>query len=386
MKLAIPIPLLALAVCAFGIGVTEFAPMGLLPLIAKDLQVSIPTAGLLISGYALGVLVGAPLLTLPTGKIPRKTLLLGLLGLFILGNLMSALAANYSMLMFGRVVTSLCHGSFFGIGSIVAAGLVEPNKRAGAVAAMFTGLSIANIIGVPFCTWLGQSYGWRSAFWAITVMGVVAALALQFALPHQKASGAVDVRRELKALTSPAVLLALLTTVLSSAAMFTVFTYIAPILQNVTKVSPGFITGVLLVYGVGLTIGNSLGGKYADKSLNGTLIVVLGSLSALLLVFAWTMSFPIPAAVTIFAWGVATFATVAPLQTRVMTVAAKSPNLASSMNIGAFNLGNAMGAALGASVIGLGLSYRFVSISAAVLALMSLALVLFSVRQRDQAK
>jgi DHA1 family inner membrane transport protein len=385
MKLAIPIPLLALAVCAFGIGVTEFAPMGLLPLIAADLKVSIPTAGLLISGYALGVLVGAPLLTLPTGKIPRKSLLMGLLGLFILGNLISAVSISYPMLMAGRVVTSLCHGSFFGIGSIVAAGLVEPNRRAGAVAAMFTGLSIANIIGVPFCTWLGQHFGWRAAFWAITVMGVVAAMSLQAALPRQKASGDIDVRRELKALTSPDVLLALLTTVLSSAAMFTVFTYIAPILQHVTKVSPSFVTGVLLVYGVGLTIGNSLGGRYADKSLNGTLIVVLSALTALLLVFAWTMSFPIPAAVTIFAWGVATFATVAPLQTRVMTVAAKSPNLASSMNIGAFNLGNAMGAALGASVIGLGFSYRFVSISAAVLAFLSLALVLFSARRRDQA-
>jgi DHA1 family inner membrane transport protein len=385
MKLAIPIPLLALAVCAFGIGVTEFAPMGLLPLIAADLKVSIPTAGLLISGYALGVLVGAPLLTLPTGKIPRKSLLMGLLGLFIVGNLISAVSIGYPMLMVGRVVTSLCHGSFFGIGSIVAAGLVEPNRRAGAVAAMFTGLSIANIIGVPFCTWLGQHFGWRAAFWAITVMGVVAAMSLQAALPRQKASGDIDVRRELKALTSPDVLLALLTTVLSSAAMFTVFTYIAPILQHVTKVSPSFVTGVLLVYGVGLTIGNSLGGRYADKSLNGTLIVVLSALTALLLVFAWTMSFPIPAAVTIFAWGVATFATVAPLQTRVMTVAAKSPNLASSMNIGAFNLGNAMGAALGASVIGLGFSYRFVSISAAVLAFLSLALVLFSARRRDQA-
>jgi DHA1 family inner membrane transport protein len=385
MKLDIPIPLLALAVCAFGIGVTEFAPMGLLPLIAADLKVSIPTAGLLISGYALGVLVGAPLLTLPTGKIPRKSLLMGLLGLFILGNLISAVSVNYPMLMAGRVVTSLCHGSFFGIGSIVAAGLVEPNRRAGAVAAMFTGLSIANIIGVPFCTWLGQHFGWRAAFWAITVMGVVAAVALQAALPHQPASGDIDVKRELKALASPAVLLALLTTVLSSAAMFTVFTYIAPILQNVTRVSPSFITGVLLVYGVGLTIGNSLGGRYADKSLNGTLIVVLSALTALLLVFAWNMSFPIPAAVTIFAWGIATFATVAPLQTRVMTVAAKSPNLASSMNIGAFNLGNAMGAALGASVIGLGFSYRFVSISAAVLAFLSLALVLFSARRRDQA-
>jgi DHA1 family inner membrane transport protein len=329
--------------------------------------------------------VGAPLLTLPTGKIPRKSLLMGLLGLFILGNLISAVSISYPMLMAGRVVTSLCHGSFFGIGSIVAAGLVEPNRRAGAVAAMFTGLSIANIIGVPFCTWLGQHFGWRSAFWAITVMGVIAAASLQAALPHQPASGDIDVKRELKALASPAVLLALLTTVLSSAAMFTVFTYIAPILQHVTKVSPSFVTGVLLVYGVGLTIGNSLGGRYADKSLNGTLMVVLAALTALLLLFAWTMSFPIPAAVTIFAWGIATFATVAPLQTRVMTVAAKSPNLASSMNIGAFNLGNAMGAALGASVISLGFSYRFVSISAAVLAFLSLALVLLSARRRDQA-
>ncbi len=369
------LPLLALAVGAFGIGVTEFAPMGLLTVIASDLGVSIPTAGLLVSGYALGVLVGAPLLTLPTGRVPRKTLLLALMGLFTLGNILSAVSPNYACLLAARVVTSLCHGSFFGVGSVVAAGLVRPEKKAGAVAAMFMGLTIANIGGVPLATWVGQHAGWRAAFAGIGGLGVLALIALQLALPKTGAGPPIDMRREIGVMGRPAVLLALATTVLGSGAMFTVFTYIAPILQHVTREGPGFVTAMLVIYGVGLTVGNYLGGRFADKALSATLVAVLAALTALLVLFAWTMRFPWPAALTIFAWGVATFALVPSLQARIMQVAHEAPNLAASVNIGAFNLGNAIGAALGGAVIGAGFGYGWVSIAGAGLAAGGLVLV-----------
>ena len=368
-------PLIALAIGAFGIGTTEFAPMGLLPVIADGLKVSIPQAGLLVSGYALGVLFGAPLLTLPTGHLNRKTLLLALMGLFTLGNLMAAVSPNYGVLLAARIVTSLCHGSFFGVGSVVAAKLVGRERQAGAVAAMFSGLTIANIGGVPAAAWIGQHIGWRMAFGGIGVLGVIALVALQLALPSLPGDTDVHIGRELAVLRRGPVLLALATTALGSSAMFTVFTYIAPILQGVTHVSPGVVTIALVVYGVGLTVGNWLGGRFADKALWPTLMVVLASLTGLLILFAVTMRWPVPAIATVFAWGVATFALVPALQTRVMSVARDAPNLASSINIGAFNLGNAVGAALGGGIIALGLAYPWVSIAGAATAGGALLLV-----------
>ena len=375
-------PLLSLAVGAFGIGTTEFAPMGLLPVIAGGLHVSIPQAGLLVSGYALGVLAGAPLLTLPTGGLDRKRLLVGLMLLFTLGNLLSAIAPSYWVLLAARIVTSLCHGSFFGVGSVVAARFVGKDRQAAAVAAVFSGLTIANIGGVPLAAWVGHQVGWRAAFAGIAGLGAAALIALQLALPRMPSQARVDVKAEIAVMKRPAVLLALLTTALGSAAMFTVFTYIAPILEQVTRVSPNVVTMALVVYGVGLTIGNALGGRFADRALRLTLMVVLVSLTALLLLFAVTMRWPAPAVATIFAWGVATFALVPPLQARIMQVARAAPNLASSVNIGAFNLGNAIGAALGGGVIALGLSYAWVSVAGAAMALSALALVALTRRMK----
>lgn len=371
-------PLVALATGAFGIGTTEFAPMGLLPVIASGLSVSIPKAGLLVTGYALGVMVGAPLLTLPTGRLDRNFLLIGLMALFTVGNFMAALAPGYGWLMAARIVTSLCHGSFFGVGSVVAATMVAPERRASAVAAMFSGLTVANVGGVPLAAWVGQHIGWRAAFAGIGGLGVVAMIALLVALPRIAGNAETDIRGELKAMARPAVLLALLATVLGSAAMFTVFTYIAPILQHVTHVSANIVTMTLVIYGIGLTIGNALGGHYADKALTPTLIVVFVSLVVLLVLFAWTMHGTIPAIATVFAWGIATFALVPSLQARVMSVAGDAPNLASSINIGAFNLGNAIGAALGGGVIAAGLSYAWVSIAGAGMAAGGLILVVFT--------
>lgn len=372
----INLPLLALATGAFGIGVTEFAPMGLLPIVATDLGVSIPTAGLLVSAYALGVLLGAPLLTLTTARVPRKTLLIGLMGIFTLGNLLSALSDSYSMLLAARVITSLNHGAFFGVGSVVAIGVVPPNRRAGAVATMFMGLTLANIGGVPLATWVGEQAGWRAAFWGISGFGVAAMAALWWALPTVEQHEAGDMRAELRVLKRPDVLAALALTVLGSSAMFTVFTYIAPILLDVTRVSTLFVTFMLALFGVGLTIGNWLGGRFADRSVDRTLTVTLAALAGLLLLFAVTMHWPLPAALSILAWGIATFALVPPLQMRVMAAAAEAPNLSSAMNIGAFNLGNAIGAALGGAVIGAGLGYAAVSIAGAAMAAAGLALVL----------
>jgi DHA1 family inner membrane transport protein len=371
-------PIVALAVGAFGIGTTEFAPMGLLPVIAGDLKVSIPQAGLLVSGYALGVLAGAPLLTLPTGRVNRKTLLVGLMALFTLGNVLSALSPGYLALMLARIVTSFCHGSFFGVGSVVAGKLAGPGKQAGAVAAMFSGLTIANIGGVPLAAWVGQHIGWRMAFAGIGGLGLIAMVSLLLALPSLPSDGEVHARRELAVLTRPPVLLALATTALGSSAMFTVFTYIAPILQGVTRVSPAVVTLALVVYGVGLTLGNWLGGRFADKALRPTLIVVLTALTALLLLFAVTMQWTWPAIATVFAWGVATFALVPALQSRVMSVAKDAPNLASSINIGAFNLGNASGAALGGAVIAAGWAYPWVSVAGAATAAGALLLVVLT--------
>ena len=373
------LPLLALAAGAFGIGVTEFAPMGLLPIIATDLGVSIPTAGLLISAYALGVVLGAPLMTLTTGRVPRRTLLIGLVAVFTLGNMLSAVATDYWTLLAARVVTSLNHGAFFGVGSIVAAGLVAPNRRAGAVAAMFMGLTIANVVGVPLAAWAGDALGWRASFWGITAIGVFVMAALRLTLPKAPAPAAADALAELKVLGRGPVLAALALTVIGASAMFTVFTYIAPVLQEVTRASLGLVTAMLVTYGLGLTLGNWLGGRFADRSVDATLIVTLTALSILLVVFAAVMPFAGATAVVIFLWGVASFALVPPLQVRVMAAASDAPNLASSMNIGAFNLGNALGAALGGAVIAGNLGYPAVALAGAATSAAGLLLTLWLV-------
>ncbi|TCQ08457.1 MFS transporter [Sphingomonas sp. PP-CC-3A-396] len=357
--------LLALSVGAFGIGVTEFAPMGLLPVIATDLGVSIPTAGLLISAYALGVVIGAPLMTLTTGRVPRRTLLIALAGIFAIGNLLAAVSTGYGMLMAARVLTSFNHGAFFGVGAIVAASLVPAERRAGAVAAMFMGLTIANVVGVPLATWAGDHLGWRSAFWGISALGIATMVALRLTLPALPAPVGSDPIAELRVLTRGPVLGALGLTVIGASAMFTVFTYITPILREVTHASLGYVTAMLVTYGVGLTIGNWLGGRFADRSVDRTLIVTLAALAAILVGFAMLMPFKGPTAILIFLWGIASFALVPPLQVRVMHAAADAPNLASAMNIGAFNLGNAIGAAVGGGVIAAGIGYPAVALAGA---------------------
>lgn len=308
------------------------------------------------------------------------------MAIFTLGNLMSALATDYYTLLTARVVTSLNHGAFFGVGSIVAASVVAPDKRAGAVAAMFMGLTLATIGGVPLAAWFGEVFGWRTAFWGITGLGVLAMLALWFALPNVPLPKSDGVQAEIRVLGRGPVLAALALTVVGSSAMFTVFTYIAPILSSETHASTAFITAMLVLYGVGLTLGNMWGGKAADRSVDRTLIVSLSALILVLLAFTVLMRWPLPAAVAILIWGIASFAIVPPLQMRVMEAAKDAPNLASAVNIGAFNLGNAIGAALGGAVIKVGLGYPAISLAGAAMAGLGLLMVLgFAWRSRAVA-
>ena len=377
-------PLLALAIGAFGIGTTEFSPMGLLPTIARGVDVSIPAAGMLISAYASGVLVGAPLLTLLLSPRARRRALIFLMAIFTLGNVLSALSPDYTTLLLSRIITSLNHGAFFGLGSVVAASVVPKEKQASAVATMFMGLTIANIGGVPAATWLGETIGWRMSFLATAGLGVISMLSLFFSLPKGSAGQRPDVRKELAVLVRPQVLSALLTTVLGAGAMFTLYTYIAPVLHEIAHATPLFVTAMLVLIGVGFSIGNYLGGKLADRSVSGTLKGFFLLLIVIMLAIPLLARSELGAAVSMVIWGAATFAVVPPLQMRVMRVAHEAPGLSSSVNIGAFNLGNALGAAAGGAVISGGLGYSVVPVTGALIAVLALLLVLVSGRGKAE--
>ncbi|HDS7196157.1 TPA: MFS transporter [Klebsiella michiganensis] len=373
-------PLLALAIGAFGIGTTEFSPMGLLPVIAKGVDVSIPAAGMLISAYAIGVMVGAPLMTLLLSHRARRNALIFLMAIFTLGNVLSSIAPDYTTLLLSRIITSLNHGAFFGLGSVVAASVVPKHKQASAVATMFMGLTIANIGGVPAATWLGETIGWRMSFLATAGLGVIAIIGLWFSLPKGSAGERPDVKQELSVLMRPQVL----TTVLGAGAMFTLYTYISPVLHTITHASPLFVTAMLVLIGVGFSLGNYLGGKFADRSVSGTLKGFLLLLMVIMLAIPLLAQSQVGAAISMVVWGAATFAVVPPLQMRVMRVAHEAPGLSSSVNIGAFNLGNALGAAAGGAVISGGLGYAFVPVMGAIIAGVALLLVLFSGRAQPE--
>ena len=372
------LPLLALAIASFGIGTTEFVIMGLLPDVATDLGVSIPAAGLLVTGYALGVVVGAPIMAMITNRLPRKTTLIGLTCVFIIGNLLCAIAPSYGFLMAARVVTAFCHGAFFGIGAVVAADLVPPTQRASAIALMFAGLTIANILGVPAGTALGQALGWRATFWAVVGINGIAAIALAICLPARIRHEAGSLSREFRVLGDVQVVLAMAISVVASASLFSVFTYITPLLQGVTGLDPTAVAAVLILFGVGITVGNILGGRLADWKLMPSMIGILAALATVLAIFAFTSHFTWPAIVTIFVWGMIDFALVSPLQIRVVDKARDAPNLASTLNQGAFNLGNASGAWIGGTALTLGLDYSALPWVGAGLALGALLLCLVS--------
>ena len=352
--------------------------MGLLPNVAQDLSVTIPQAGMLVSGYALGVTFGAPVLAVATARMDRRRALLLLIGIFILGNLLCALAPSYWLLMGARVVTAFCHGSFFGLGAVVAADLVAPQRRAQAIALMFSGLTLANVLGVPFGTALGQAFGWRAAFWAVVGIGILAATALMVWLPRNIRPQGPGLLAEARTLGRSQVVLAMLISVISSASLFSVFTYITPILEHVTGVIAHNVTLILLLFGVALTLGNFVGGRLGDWRLMPAMIGILVLLIAVLAAFAQTNREVWTACANIFGWGILAFALISPLQMRVVNEASGAPNLASTLNQGAFNFGNATGAWVGGSALDHGLGYGELPWIGAGLATLALALTVLS--------
>ncbi len=348
-----PIGLYALAAGAFGIGTTEFVIMGLLQQVAADMGVSVASAGLLISGYALGVFVGAPVLTLFTARLPRKTVLLALMVIFTLGNLACALAPSYGWLMSARVLTALAHGTFFGVGSIVATRLVAEQYKGSAISIMFTGLTVATLLGVPAGAWLGLHLGWRATFFAVAGIGVLALAVLAMLVPATREPAApASWREEIASILRTQVLLALLTTVLGFAGVFVVMTYIQPLLIEVGGFPDNAVSLALLLFGVGMILGNVVGGRLGDRRVMPAIFATLAALAIVLLLFAPALQVQVLAYAIVALLGAAAFATVSPLQMRVLQNAeGAGQTLASSFNIAAFNLGNALGAWLGSVVV-----------------------------------
>lgn len=374
----LPLALLILTLSAFAIGTSEFVVMGLLPDVAGSLSVSIPAAGWLVTGYALGVAIGGPIMALLTARMPRKRSLLMLMTIFAVGNALCAIAPTYGYLMIARVVTALCQGAFYGIGAVVAASLVPEHRRASAVAMIFTGLTLANVLGVPIGTALGQWAGWQAPFWAITGLGVLAFAGLWIVLPNRHDEEHIDIAAEIRALASGGIWAALLATVVFDTSMFAIFTYVAPLLGEVTHVPPHGVTLSLLSIGVGLTVGNYFGGRLADWSLSRALTLIALAIAVVTLALRWTSPLLVPAELNWFVWGVVMFAAIPALQVNVMRFGQKAPNLVSTLNIGAFNVGNALGAWVGGTVLSLGFGLLALPVTAALLAVAAILCVRFS--------
>jgi DHA1 family inner membrane transport protein len=368
-----PLAILALAVSAFGIGTTEFVMMGLLPNVAGSLGTSVPTAGYLVSAYALGVVVGAPLLTALGARVPRKRMLLLLMGLFVVGNLGSAMAPGYWTLLAGRFVAGLPHGAFFGVGAVVASRLVAAERRARAVAAMFLGLTVANIVGVPAATALGQHLGWRVTFVVVSAVGLVALAALALLVPRLQEEEHPGVGPELRALREPQVVLGLLTAVFGFAGVFAVYSYLASMMTEVTGYADSSVTLLLALFGVGMTLGALAAGPLTDRALRPTLYGSLAALAVVLVVFHYAAQQKATAAVAVALLGGVGFMTTTPLQMLVMNKARKAPTLASASNHSAFNLANAGGAWLGGAAVSAGWGWTSPSLVGAVLAVAGLS-------------
>lgn len=352
-----PLALFALTLSAFAIGTTEFVIVGLIPTIAEQLNVSLPSAGLLVSLYALGVAIGAPVLTALTGKLPRKWLLVGLMALFTVGNLLAWQAPGYESLIVARILTGLAHGVFFSVGSTIATGLVAKEKAASAIAIMFSGLTVALVTGVPLGTWIGQVFGWRETFLVVSLLGLVAMVGSMLLVPGNLPKGAASsVREQLSVLTRKPLLLVYAKTALGYGGAFTAFTFLAPILQQVSGFSAGAVSLILLVYGVSVAVGNIWGGKLADRmGPLPALKLLFAGLAVVLLVLTFTAPHPVLAVLTVLVWGAFAFGNVPGLQVLVVKQAERhTPNVvdvASGLNIAAFNVGIALGSVVGGFVV-----------------------------------
>ncbi|MEU9448924.1 MFS transporter [Streptomyces sp. NPDC048277] len=369
-----PLALLALAVVTFGIGTTEFATMGLLPQIADGLGVSVPHAGNLVSAYALGVVVGAPVLTGIGARVAHKRLLLLLTGLFVVGNTASALAPNFGLLFAARFLAGLPHGALFGVGAVVASRLVAPDRAARAVSWVFLGLTIANIVGVPAGTALGQHLGWRYAYCGVAVIGLVALAALALLVPHQPRGPQAGIRQELRAMGNRQVFIGLATAVVGFGGFFAVYSYLVPMLTHLTGISDSSTTVVLALYGVGMTLGTLVAGPLTDRALRPTLYAGIVLLAASLVTFYFTVHSTVPALVTVTFIGAMGALITTPVQMLLMMNAKDAPTMAAASNHSAFNLANAAGAWLGGLVISAGWGWAAPNLVGAALAVAGLGL------------
>ncbi|MFI9050580.1 MFS transporter [Streptomyces sp. NPDC053427] len=373
-----PLALLALAIGAFGIGTTEFAVMGLLPDMAAGFGVSIPLAGYATTLYAMGVVVGAPLMTALGTRFTRKQMLTLLMGLFIVGNLLTGLAPNFGLMLAGRIVAAFTHGAFFGIGALVAADLVAPQKRAAAISMMFSGLTIANVVGVPAGTMLSQQFDWRTTFYAIAALGVLALLGVVKLVPAHSAKAASRIGSELAVFRNPQVGLAMLMTVLGFGGVFAAVTYLASMMTEVTGFAPSSVILLTAVFGLGMVGGNLISGRFTDRAMMPMLYVALTGLALVLAAFTFTAHDKVAATITVALIGFFGFATVPPLQKRVMDQAASAPTLASAGNIAAFNFGNALASWLGGIVISAGLGYTAPNWVGALMTVAALGVAIFA--------
>nr|WP_281182151.1 MFS transporter [Aldersonia kunmingensis] len=372
--------MVALALGGFGIGTTEFVAMGLLPDIAGDLSISEPTAGYVISAYALGVVVGAPLIAALTARVPRKVLLVALMVAFTIGNAATVFAPSYGALVASRFIAGLPHGAYFGVAGLAAASLAPAGKRAKSIALVMLGLSVANVIGVPTAAWAGQHFGWRAAFGIVTVIGVVTVAALWRFVPQLHGFRVTNPATELGALRRSQVWFTLAIGTVGFGGMFAVYTYVATTLTDVSGLSASVVPLVLMIYGVGMVVGNLLGGWIADRALIPGLYAVLAALIVVLGVFVVAAHNPIAAIVVLFAIAVTGTALVPGLQTRLMDVAADAQTLAASLNHAALNIANAGGAWLGGLVIAAGLGYTAPAAVGALLAVAGLVVLAIATR------
>jgi DHA1 family inner membrane transport protein len=369
----------ALAIGSFAIGTTEFVAMGLLPDIAASLHITEPIAGHVISAYALGVVVGAPVIASLTARMPRKVLLLALMAVFTLGNLASVLAPNYETLMAARFVSGIPHGAFFGIAALVAAHLMGPKNRAKAVAHVMTGLTLATVFGVPIASWLGQGLGWRAAFGLVVILGAITLTALWHWLPNLRSMHVTSPLTELSALRRPQVWLALLIGMVGFGGMFAVYTYVATTLTDVSGLSRALVPLGLMMFGVGMVVGNLVGGKMADISVIKSLYASITALGVVLALFVAAAHNPFTAMLGLFFIGAAGSAIAPALQTRLMDVAHGAQTLAAALNHAALNIANAAGAWIGGLVIAAGYGYTAPAASGAVMAVAGLVVLTISV-------
>lgn len=377
-----PIAIFILALGIFVINTSEFVIMGLLPEVAADLGVSIPSAGYLISGYAFGVVLGAPLLTPLLVQFPRKAVLVALMGLFMAGNFVCAIAPSYEIMLVARIVTALAQATFFGLGAVVATQLVEPGKAARAIAAVFLGSTIANMFGSPAGTVVGQAFGWRATFFILSAVAGVAALLLVLMLPRVASAKSKNLGAEFAVLLRPDMIRALLMTTLGFGGTFTTFTFIAPMLTEVTGLPSAWLPALLLLFGFGMFLGNPIGGRLADWNIDRAVQYSLLFLIVVLVAIAFVMPFQIAMVIAVFFFGMALFSTIPPLQVQVMSRAGDAPVLASAFNIAAFNLGNGLGAWFGSMALEGGVSYSHVPLIGAAMCAAGLGLALMGASRR----